>query len=114
MNRQLARDFRVDFAKAVESLEEKYGMNIELGNISYTNTEIKTKLTATKGERMPTLDTKDFTVGDLVGINHKRVEKNASFKVIKINKMKIKVEGRDNENYSVHPSLLFKKSIVGV
>ena len=114
MNKQLARDFRVDFAKAVEQLEKKYGMNIELGNITYTDTEIKTKLTATKGERIPTLDTKDFKVGDLVGVNHKRVEKNASFMVVKINRMKIKIEGRNNENYSVHPSLLFKKSIVGI
>tara|TARA_B110000503_G_scaffold95082_1_gene143198 strand:- start:185 stop:529 length:345 start_codon:yes stop_codon:yes gene_type:complete len=114
MNKQLAREFRVDFDKAVEQLEKKYGMSIELGTISFSNTEIRAKLNGTIGEKIPTLSANDFKIGDLVSINHKKVEKNASFKVVKINRLKVKVEGRKNEFYSVHPSLLFKKSIVSV
>ena len=51
MNKQLAREFRDDFDKAVEQLEKKYGMSIELGTISFSNTEIRAKLNGTIGEK---------------------------------------------------------------
>jgi hypothetical protein len=40
--------FRKDFSEAVKGLEKKYGVTLELHNISYSDVEFHTKLTATK------------------------------------------------------------------
>ena len=49
-----------------------------------------------------------FRVGDLVGIDHKKIDSSENFRVIKINAKNIKVKG-DRGTYSVSPSLLVKK-----
>ena len=49
-----------------------------------------------------------FRVGDMVGIDHKKINPNDTFRVIKINNKNIKVQG-DNGSYTVAPSLLVKK-----
>jgi len=61
-------------------------------------------------------DTKEsFRRGDTVGIDHRRVNKNDQFKVIKVNSKTITVEklnvgnGRIGAQMRVSPSLLFKK-----
>jgi len=38
--------FRRDFAQAVKGLEEKYGVDLSFGRITYTNADFRTKLTA--------------------------------------------------------------------
>ena len=50
-----------------------------------------------------------FKVGDMVGIDHKKISPNETFRVIKINNKNIKVQG-DKGSYSVAPSLLVKKT----
>ena len=50
-----------------------------------------------------------FRVGDMVGIDHKKINPNDTFKVIKINSKNIKVQG-DGGSYTVAPSLLVKKT----
>mgnify|MGYP001483785603 FL=1 len=50
-----------------------------------------------------------FRVGDMVGIDHKKINPNYTFRVIKINSKNIKVQG-DNGSYTVAPSLLVKKT----
>ena len=50
-----------------------------------------------------------FKVGDMVGIDHKKINPNDTFKVIKINSKNIKVQG-DGGSYTVAPSLLVKKT----
>ena len=50
-----------------------------------------------------------FKVGDMVGIDHKKISPNETFKVTKINNKNIKVQG-DNGSYTVAPSLLVKKT----
>ena len=42
------KEFRVDFQDVVKGLEKKYNVKIELGSISFGETEFHTKLTATK------------------------------------------------------------------
>ncbi len=42
------KEFRKDFAIAVIELESKYGVNIELGNISYSSTQFTGKVTVWK------------------------------------------------------------------
>ena len=56
-----------------------------------------------------------FRVGDIVGINHKKMDPKQNFRVIKINAKNIKVQasdvadGRVGGQYTVSPSLLVKK-----
>ncbi len=49
MDKETARRFRTDFAEAVKTLEQQYGMTIELGNISFTANSLSVKLTAREG-----------------------------------------------------------------
>ena len=49
-----------------------------------------------------------FKVGDMVGIDHKKISPNETFRVTKINSKNIKVQG-DKGSYTVAPSLLVKK-----
>ena len=49
-----------------------------------------------------------FRVGDMVGIDHKKINPNDTFRVTKINSKNIKVQG-DSGSYTVTPSLLVKK-----
>ena len=56
-----------------------------------------------------------FRVGDVVGINHKKMDPKQNFRVIKINAKNIKVQasdvadGRIGGMYTVSPGLLVKK-----
>ena len=56
-----------------------------------------------------------FRVGDIVGIDHKKIDPKQNFRVIKINAKNIKVQasdvgpGRVGGQYTVSPSLLVKK-----
>ena len=49
-----------------------------------------------------------FRVGDMVGINHKKIPSDLNFRIIKINPTNIKVKG-DISTYSVSPGLLVKR-----
>ena len=49
-----------------------------------------------------------FRVGDVVGINHKKIPSDINFRIIKINPTNIKVKG-DISTYTVSPSLLVKR-----
>ena len=56
-----------------------------------------------------------FSIGDIVGIDHKKIDPNQNFRVIKINSKNIKVQasdvadGRIGGMYTVSPSLLVRK-----
>ena len=56
-----------------------------------------------------------FRVGDIVGINHKKMDPKQNFRVIKINSKNIKVQasdvgdGRIGGIYTVSPGLLVKR-----
>ncbi len=57
----------------------------------------------------------EFRVGDIVGINHKKIPSSVDFRITKINNKNIKVQasdvgdGRVGGMYTVSPSLLVKK-----
>jgi hypothetical protein len=106
--------FRVDFEKAVDQLERDFGVTISLGTIRYDANELRAKMTARVGEATPLPTKNDFKVGDVVGIDHKKVDKNDRFTIIKINSKNIKVEkittpDRVGAIINVSPSLLIKK-----
>jgi hypothetical protein len=108
-NRQNVKEFRSDFQLAVAKLEEQYGCNISLGTISFDGSELRSKMTARKGEKIVKATKDDFKVGDIVGINHKKVNPNDTFTIVKINNKNIKVKG-DSGMINVSPSLLVKKT----
>jgi hypothetical protein len=115
MTKQEVQTFRGDFQKAVAQLEEQYGVNISLGTIRYDVNGLSAKMKAEKGEKIVRATRADFTIGDIVGINHKKVNPNDEFKIIKINSKNIKVQainvgdGRIGGMINVSPSLLIKK-----
>ena len=114
-NRQNVKEFRSDFQLAVAKLEEQYGCNISLGTISFDGSELRSKMTARKGEKIVRATKDDFQVGDIVSITHKKVSPNDEFKIIKINSKNIKVvkinvpSGNIAGEIRVSPSLLIKK-----
>ena len=115
MTKQEVKLFRGDFQKAVAQLEEQYGVNISLGTIRFDVNGLSAKMKAEKGEKIVRATKDDFKVGDIVGINHKKVNPNDEFKIIKINNKNIKVQainvgdGRIGGLFTVTPSLLIKK-----
>ena len=108
LNKQKVKDFRSDFEKAVTQLEKDHGVNISLGTISFNANELRAKMTASVGDKIVRGKKEDFNVGDVVGINHKKVNPNDEFTIIKINNKNIKVKGSDGM-INVSPSLLVKK-----
>ena len=109
INKKKVVDFRTDFQIAVEQLEEKYGVSINLGTISFNANELRSKMTAKVGKALPKLSASDFSVGDVVFINHKKIANTRTFEILKINNKNIKVRDRDdNSLITVSPSLLSK------
>jgi hypothetical protein len=49
-----------------------------------------------------------FRIGDIVGIDHKKIDPSETFRITKINNKNIKVSG-DRGSYTVSPSLLVRK-----
>ena len=49
LDRKGLQQFREDFDSTIKKMEKKYGMSIDLGNIRFDGTELRSKLTATVG-----------------------------------------------------------------
>ncbi len=114
LNKQKVQGFRGDFAKAVAQLEKDYGVTISLGTIRFDAQELRAKMTARVGDAPQKASKDDFQIGDVVGINHKKVNPNDKFRIYKINSKNIGVEaiageGRVGAQMRVSPSLLVKK-----
>jgi len=109
MTKQEVQAFRGDFQKAVAQLEEQYGVNISLGTIRFDVNGLSAKMKAEKGEKIVRATKDDFKVGDVVGINHKKVNPNDTFIIVKINIKNIGVKGANGQMMRVSPSLLVKK-----
>jgi hypothetical protein len=114
MTKTEVKNFRSDFQKAIAQLEKQYGVQIGLGTIRFNNNELRAKMTATKGGSIERLDKNDFNVGDIVSINHKKINPKDLFRVIKINSKNILVEEITDNRFrvrqiNVSPSLLIKK-----
>ena len=117
MTKQEVQKFRGDFQQAVAQLEKQYGVNVSLGTIRFDVNGLSAKMKAEKGEQIIRATKDDFQVGDIVGINHKKVNKNDEFKINKINGKTITVEKINVSNgrigaggqMRVSPGLLVKK-----
>ena len=109
INKQKVVKFRSEFEKAVKQLEDDFGVAISLGTISFNADELRAKMTARVGKSQPKLSASDFSVGDIVFINHKKIANTRTFEILKINNKNIKVRDRDNNSLlTVSPSLLSK------
>jgi len=109
LNKQKVQGFRGDFAKAVAQLEKDYGVTISLGTIRFDSQELRAKMTAKVGDAPQKASKDDFQIGDVVGINHKKVNPNDTFIIVKINIKNIGVKGANGQMMRVSPSLLVKK-----
>jgi hypothetical protein len=109
LNKQKVQGFRGDFAKAVAQLEKDYGVTISLGTIRFDSQELRAKMTAKVGDAPQKASKDDFQIGDVVGINHKKVNPNDTFIIVKINIKNIGVKGANGAMMRVSPSLLVKK-----
>ena len=106
-NRDKAGKFRIDFEKAVESLEKQYGCVIELGTIRFDSNQLRAKMTAKIGEKSEKLTSSDFTVGEIVFMDHPKVPNTESFEILKINMKNIKLRSRDtNQTFNASPVFL--------
>ena len=115
LNKQKVQSFRGDFEKAVAQLEKQYGVTISLGTIRFDSKELRTKMTAKVGDAPVKASKDEFNIGDIVGINHKKINPKDQFKIYKINSKNIGVEkivdnGRVGAQMRVSPSLLIKIS----
>ena len=110
LNKQKVQSFRGDFEKAVAQLEKQYGVTISLGTIRFDSQELRTKMTVKVGEATLKLTREDFKVGDIVGIDHKKISPNDTFTIYKINSKNIGVKGANGAMMRVSPNLLIKKS----
>lgn len=84
------KNFRSDFQNAVKELQNKYGVNISTGAIRYTDSELRFKVTARKGQVIAKLDKNSFSVGEKVTINHKSC-KGKIYEIVKVMTKNIKV-----------------------
>ena len=112
LNSQKVQSFRGDFEKAVAQLEKDYGVTISLGTIRFDSNELRTKMTARVGEAPIKSTREDFQVGDIVKVNHRKVDPNDQFRVEKINNKNIKIMALDGSRSMINasPSLLIKIS----
>jgi len=118
LSKQTVQTIHSEIQDLLAPLQEKYGININLGSVRFNAHELRTKLTARIGKATPRLSKNDFNVGDIVGINDKSIDVNDRFEIIKINNKNIKVRGLDGLGmrdpiYSVSPGLLIKKRKYG-
>ena len=108
LSKQKIQEFRGEFQKSVAQLEKDFGVVISLGTISFNADELRAKMTARVGDSTQISSRNDFNVGNIVTINHKKVNPNDQFTILKINSKNIKVS--ELEGYAmmtVSPSLLF-------
>ena len=102
--------FRNDFNEAVKHLESIYGVHISLGTLTYDSNEVRGKVTARKGDKPVKSTIDEFKIGDIVSINHKKVDPNKQYRIAKINRKTIKVINLNNKFniVKVSPGLLVK------
>ena len=109
-DKQQVEQFRNDFQDAVKHLEKIYGVHISLGTLRYDGSEVRGKMIATKGGKSIKPTIREFNIGDIVTINHKTVDSNKQYRVVKINKKSMKVVNLNNafNIVKVSPGLLVK------
>ena len=85
----------LEFIKNSEKLELKSIYNGYANRMSVLKNEVKNS----------------FNVGDIVGIDHKKIPSSVDFRITKINNKNIKVQGVDDlfSVYTVSPGLLVRR-----
>ena len=107
--KQQVIQFRKDFQEAIQNLEKKYGCNISLGTLRYDSNEVRGKMTAVKGKTLAEkISEIRFKVGETVKVNHKKVDPESRFTILKINKKSIRIQNKNNVFHTIKlsPSLL--------
>jgi len=109
-NKANARKFREDFKRVIAALEVLHGCNVSLGTLTIDGNELRGKMTARKGKPTVKATKADFSIGDIVTVNHHKVHPDAEFTVIKINPKTIQIQNNDTGALvKASPNLLIKK-----
>ena len=100
--KQQVIQFRKDFQEAIQGLEKKYGCNISLGTLRYDSNEVRGKMTAVKGKTLAEkISEIRFKVGETVKVNHKKVDPESRFTILKINKKSIRIQNKNNVFHTI-------------
>jgi len=103
--------FQKDFRLALEEVEAKYNVSLNMGTITYNDTELRFKVVGTiGGTKVSKPQEGNFKVGDKVGIDHKKINPTQVFIVTKVNRETVQVKDDRGKLYKVTASLLFFKS----
>ena len=80
IDRQTLDNFRNDFKKAMETLEQQYGFVIELGRITYTPTSFTGKLEVHEGESKDDVNEQEFKkYCHMYGLNYDDYDRRFTF-----------------------------------
>ena len=116
MTKQQVQQFRFEFQNSIKELEANFGVRISLGTIRFDENGLRAKMEAVKGDAVDVFTKDDFRIGEVVGINHPKVNKKDKFSIVKINSKNILVEKCSGSAANglftrsrVSPSLLIKK-----
>ena len=115
MTKQQVQQFRFEFQNSVKELEANFGVRISLGTIRFDESGLRAKMEAVKGNAVDVFTKDDFRIGEVVTINHPKVDKRNKFAIVKINSKNILVEQCSGsaanglfQRSRVSPSLLVK------
>ena len=118
MTKQKVQEFRFEFQNSVKQLEKDFGVRISLGTIRFDESGLRAKMEAVKGDTVDVFTKDDFRIGEIVTINHPKVDKRSKFAIVKISSKNILVEQLDGniegvigvpfQRSRVSPSLLVK------
>ena len=115
MTKQQVQQFRFEFQNSVKQLEADFGVRISLGTIRFDESGLRAKMEAVKGNSVDVFTKDDFRIGEVVTINHPKVDKRNKFAIAKINSKNILVEQCSGsaanglfQRSRVSPSLLVK------
>ena len=110
MTKQQVQQFRFEFQNSVKQLEADFGVRISLGTIRFDESGLRAKM-----EAVDVFTKDDFRIGEIVTINHPKVDKRNKFAIVKINSKNILVEQCSGsaanglfQRSRVSPSLLVK------
>lgn len=108
--KQNVKSFRHDFNNAISELEKQYQCKISLGNIRFSNSELRTKLTAnTLTGPIGSAKKQSFRIGENVLVNHGRCL-GREFTIIKKNRVNwVLQDSQSLQRVKVSKSLILKK-----
>lgn len=119
ITRVTCQSFRGDFSRAVKELEAKYGVKINLGNISFNESEIRTKMTVVSTSKIVAQApvTSGLPIEAKIGLRFRMPGKRSIFTITGFNprapKFNLEVRTDNGASYRMPSSQLANAILVG-